>query len=438
MAHETTAAAAHEPMNIHCIGINHRTAPVEVREKLWFSPAEVGPALTELARRGMKEAVLVSTCNRTELYYVSGREWMNGEPLWRFLARLRNVEAAFEPTHFYALASTFVLKHLFAVASGIDSMVLGDVQILNQMKEGFTTAQDLRTTGIVLNRMFHAAFHVGKRVRTETEIGEGAVSVSYAAAELASKIFEDLSKRTALLVGAGDTGQLTAKHLTGRKLGNLVVANRTRKHAEELSAALGGRVIDFEAIALELPRVDIVISAVDAPKPILAEAEIRRTMRARGNRPLVIIDIGVPRNIDPAANTIDNVFLHDIDALNHIIDHNLERRKAEVPKIQRIILEELVRFSAWYSSLDVTPTIQDLREQFETIRTSEVERSLHRLPPDAREEIDILTKRIVNKILHTPMVNLRNGSSDTGEEETRTKVHILRHLFGLDKKSHSS
>ena len=311
------------------------------------------------------------------------------------------------------------------------------VQILNQMKEAFTLAQEHHCTGTLMNRLFHTTFHVGKRARAETEIGEGAVSVSYAAAELASKIFGDLTKRTALLIGAGETGMLTAKHLTSRNLGTLLLTNRTRSRAEELVSQLGGRVVDFDRMTTELPLVDIVITSVEAPTHILSAGDIRQTMKQRGNKPLFIIDIGVPRNVDPAVNQIGNVFLHDIDALNHIIDQNLAHRKAEIPKIEQIIRDELEQFQVWHDGLQVTPTIQQLREQFELIRHEEVGKHLHHFPTDKQEEIEILTKRIVNKILHTPMVNLKTGDNESGNDETRAKVSIVRSLFGLDKKQRS-
>ncbi len=421
-------------MNIYCVGINHRTAPIDIRESLWFSDEEMRSLLPELRAHRLKEAVLVSTCNRTELYFVPAEQGLNGAPVWQILIDRKGAGKIVRKEHFYALDASYAVKHIFSVASGIDSMVLGDVQILSQMKDAFTAAQELGMTDTLLNRLFHTAFHVGKRARTETEIAEGAVSVSYAAAELASKIFEDLSRRTALLIGAGETGELTAKHLMGRNLGTLCVANRTRKRAEDLVATLGGTVVDFERLHEVLPRVDIIISSVEAPAFILSHNDIRLAMKQRGNRPLFIIDIGVPRNIDPAANTIGNVFLHDIDALNHIIDHNLAHRKAEVPRIQTIVMEELTAFKGWYDALDVAPTIQQLREQVEAIRKSEVEKHLHHFAPESQEEVELLTRRIVNKILHTPMVNLRNGTAEHSEEETRSRISLVRHLFGLDKK----
>lgn len=420
-------------MNIFCLGINHRTAPVEIREKLWFSRDEIISALETLQQNNLKELVLVSTCNRTELYYSFRNELLNNEPFWKILTTQKKADGL-SAENFYSLSSLNAVKHIFGVASGIDSMVLGDVQILNQMKEAFTVAQERRTTGLLINRLFNTAFHVGKRARTETEIGEGAVSVSYAAAELASKIFEDLTKRSALLIGAGETGELTAKHLTSRDLGNLIIANRTRSRAEELAAKLEGKVTDFDKILDELHHVDIVISSVESPSHIITEKDLRNAMKQRGNKPLFIIDIGVPRNIEHSANRIENIFLYDIDDLNQIIDANLSHRKAEVPKIQQIILDELSQFKLWYDALEVTPTIQQLRDQFENIRTEEVKKHIHHFPAEKREEIEILTKRIVNKILHTPMVNLKNGSEELSTHETQTKVHILRHLFGLEKK----
>lgn len=422
-------------MNIFCTGINHRTAPIDIRERMWFSNEEIISALPVLKEKFLQEAVLVSTCNRTELYYVPQSQRLNGEPLWHILAAFKSAEPHVGENHFYSLDAGNTVKHIFSVASGIDSMILGDVQILSQMKDAYNVARDAHCTDILLNRLFPAAFHVGKRTRTETEIAEGAVSVSYAAAELATKIFEDLSRRTALLIGTGETGTLTAKHLTGRNLGNLLLANRTRARAEELVAHLGGRVIDFHNILPELSQVDIVISSVESPSFVLSQNEIRQAMKQRGNKPLFIIDIGVPRNIDPLANTIENVFLNDIDALNHIVDKNLAHRKEEIPAIQKIIAEESALFTAWYDSLEITPTIQQLREHFEAIRQGEVEKHLHHFPAESKEDLELLTKRIVNKILHTPMVNLRNQPAEEPESNTQTKVFILRHLFGLDKKN---
>ncbi len=420
-------------MNFYSLGINHRTAPLEVRERLWFSEQETRDALSDLKADRFPECVLVSTCNRTELYYRKPDGSSNGEPLWRTLAGYKGALGSVNEANFYSIESLHAVKHLFNVASGIDSMILGEFQILSQIREAYALAAGVSSTGSVMNRIFDTALRIGKRARTETEIGTGAVSVSYAAAELSSKIFDDLSKRTALLIGAGETGRLTAKHLAGKNIGTLLVANRTRERAEALSAGLGGTVIEFDRILPELERADIVISSVESPGFILKAEDLRRAAKLRGNRALFIIDLGVPRNIDPEANSIESVFLHDVDALNHIVDKNLVHRKAEVPRVRTIILEELVRFQRWYASLEVNPTIEQLREHAETIRRSEVEKHLNRFSPGEREELDHLTKRIISKILHAPTVNLKTGHENGDGATLRDKIHLVRHLFGLDK-----
>jgi glutamyl-tRNA reductase len=420
-------------MNLHCVGINHRTAPLEVREKLWFSSEEVRSAVQSLHEKQLPECVLISTCNRTELYYTTRDESANGAPMWTALAHYKGASGV-DGGHFYSIGSLNAVKHLFSVASGIDSMVVGDIQILNQIKEAYSISHDLAAMGSVMNRVFDTALRIGKRARTETEISNGAVSVSYAAAELSSKIFSDLSKRTALLIGTGETGALTAKHLVGRNVGTLLLANRTRKHAEDLAPGLGGRVIEFGTFLQEMDRVDIVISSIEAPSHVLSAQDLRQVMKSRGNRPLFLIDLGVPRNIDPGANSIENIFLHDLDALNRFVDKNLHHRTAEVPKVRQIILDELIQFNRWYAALEVNPTIEELREHVEAIRRSEVEKHLRHFSPGEREELDILTKRIVNKILHTPTVNLKTGPESGSGGGMRDRIHLVRHLFGLDKR----
>jgi glutamyl-tRNA reductase len=425
---------AHEKdpgLNLACVGINHRTAPLAVRESMWFSPEEMISALKHLRTETAREAILVSTCNRTELYFVPA-DGGAGRPAWELLASLKNGGTVPGPDNFYSFAGLQPVKHLFKVVSGIDSMVLGDVQITAQVKDAYAAAVEHGATGTITNRLFSTAMHVGKRVRTETRIGEGAISASYLAAELATKIFSDLSRRTALLIGSGETGKLTARHLASKNIGQMVIANRTLETAERIALLFGGRAVPLESMTAELPNVDIIITAVQSRDPILTLADVAAAMKLRGNRPLIIIDLGVPRNVDPAIHRVDNVFLHDIDALNRIIDINIAHRRAEVPKAQKIIFEELNAFHAWTRSIRLGPTIQDLHESFEAIRLQEVGRVRHRFSDSDREEIDILTKRIVNKLLHAPMSNIRNGHGQD-HEDTHRKISLLRHLFGLDK-----
>ncbi len=423
-------------MNLFSIGISHHTASVEVREKMWLSEAEAREILPRLREQYFSECMLVSTCNRTELYgMILPGTTVTERELTEFLIGFKKADPEVQPQHFTACEAGAAVHQIFRVAAGTDSMVLGDIQILNQVKEAFGLAREVGATGPVMNRLMQATLHVGKRVRSETGICEGAVSVSYAAVELASKIFSDLSKKSALLIGAGETGELTLKHLVGKGIGGVRIANRTREKAETLAAAFSGTVVDYDSIADTVAAVDIVITSVTGPTFVLGPEELHRVMRKRANAPLFIIDIGVPRNVDPASRKIENVFLYDIDSLNTVIDRNLDRRKAEIPKVTAILHEETEDFFDWYNSLQVTPTIKDLRDAFENIRTQEVQKNIQRFRAEDRELLDIVTKQIVNKLLHQPMTVLRAGSaSNNGRDETLLRVHTVRELFGIGRR----
>ena len=425
-------------MNLVAVGINHRTAPLEVREKLWMSSDEIRTAVAALKGKPFSECFIVSTCNRTELYGVYNSNGISSDTppdinvLKDQLIGFKSAGGAVKREHLYHMVSANAIRHLFKVASGIDSMVIGDIQILSQLKDDFNIAYEEKAAGHFLHRLLQSTYHVGKRTRTETTITEGAVSVSYAAVELANKIFSDLSKRTALLIGAGETGELTAKHLIGRGIGGIFVANRTKAKAEELVAALGGKAVDFESLQQMLAQVDIVVSSITSEQYVITKNDVLRAMKERSHKPLFIIDIGVPRNIDPGANNIDNVFVHDMDGISVIIDRNVQKRKAEIPKVNEIVLEELTEFHNWYNSLQVNPTIHDLRTHFEQVRLEEVEKNINRFSAEDRELLDLVTKRIVNKLLHLPTTNLKDGNEES-EEEKHKKLHIVRSLFGLHK-----
>jgi glutamyl-tRNA reductase len=421
-------------MNLLSIGISHHTASVDVRERMWLSEQEIRGALTELRDHYFSECVLVSTCNRTELYGITRRPDVDEPALKQFLIDFKGAGDAVQGDHFVGRVAGAAVNQLFRVASGVDSMVIGDIQILNQVKEAFALAKDLGAMGPVLNRLMQSALHVGKRVRTETSICEGAVSVSYAAVEMANKIFADLSKKSALLIGAGETGELTLKHLVGKGIGQVRIANRTREKAEALVASLSGAVVDFDRITEALHDVDIVITSVNSPSAILGPADLQKVMKQRSNNPLFIIDIGVPRNVNPAVKKIENIFLYDIDSLSAIVDRNLERRKAEIPKVNAIIDEESIAFFHWYNSLQVGPTIHELREAFEAIRTDEVGKNINRFTSEDRELVELVTKRIINKILHQPLTALKKGAEDgQGDNETLTRINALRELFGISR-----
>jgi glutamyl-tRNA reductase len=298
------------------------------------------------------------------------------------------------------------------------------------VKEGFQLATELGTAGIFMNRLFQLAFRAGKRVRTETEIGDGAVSVSYAAVELAEKIFDDLNKKSALVIGAGETADLAATHLRGKKIGKLFITNRTQEHAEQLAAKVQGTVIPFSNLFNTIYDADIVISSIEVNRFILTATDIQRALKRHGNKTLFIIDIGVPRNIDPEVKNIENVFLYDLDTLNLMVEENLRKRGAEIPKVEAIITEVLAELTHWYSSLEVNPTITALTQFMENIRQEELAKNINRFDPKDRELVELVTKRIINKIIHAPIVNLRNGQ-ETSLTERLQRMSAIQKLFGI-------
>jgi glutamyl-tRNA reductase len=424
-------------MKLLSIGISHQTAPIELRERLWFSEDEVRSALPKLKEKFFNECVLFSTCNRTELYGVTDSVETDVESLRGFLTGLKQADSFLQPEHFYHLTDEEAAKHLFRVTSGIESMMLGDVQILGQVRHAYQLAQEEKASGLLTSKLFQSALRTGKRCRTETEISEGAVSVSYGATELAGRIYADLRKRTALLVGAGKTSELTLKHLRSKGVQRILIANRTRSKAEELAKAFKAEVINFDDLKHGLRHADILLTSVSSTGYVLSAADLTHSMKERGNRPLLILDMGVPRNIDPTANKIENIFLHDIDGLQIIVDKNLEKRRGEIQKVERIIAEELDRFLRWQKSLHVNPTIEQLQAMAEEIRREEVEKHHHRFRPEERETLEIVTKRIINKLLHHPLSNLRNGEGER-DEETLRMISTVRELFGLESRGNKA
>jgi len=431
-------------MNLILVGINHRTAPLDVREKLWLSNEEIKEFSAKLQRDILSECFILSTCNRTEVYGVVPPSNGNGtevthtiENVFEHLVNFKSAQNIVRRENMYTYSTITAAKHLMKVAAGVDSMILGDVQILNQVREHFHLAHETQTTGMVLHRLVQAATRVGKRTKTETQITAGAVSVSYAAVELAVKIFADLNSKSVLLIGAGETGELTAKLLVSRGVTNFYVANRTKSKAEELVASLSqegsnhnGKVIDWESLQSEIPNMDIIISSVTAPNYILSKQQVELACKNSQKKTLFIIDIGVPRNIEPAVNEIENVFLHDLDSLTHIVDQTLHKRKMEIPKVNDIILEELKEYYEWFEALEVVPTIRDLRSHFEQVRGEEVDRLAHKLSEKEKEVVDLVTKRIVNRLLREPITGLKDGA-DRSREETSKTLRIVRKLFGL-------
>jgi glutamyl-tRNA reductase len=397
------------------VGLSHRTAPLDVRERVDFSRAGFAPALAALAdRRIVREAVIVTTCNRAEIYAAADADdAANG--LAVFFSDYHQVPMAVIREHVFVHKGADAARHLFRVAAGLDSLVVGEPQILGQVKHAYTVASDDNYTGALLNRLFHTAFTAGKRVRSETGLGEGAVSVSYAALSLAKKIFGDLKSRRVLVLGGGEMAKLTGTHLRAQGVTDIVVSSRTRSTAEGLARAIEAQVADWDDREAALSHADIVVTATGAPHAILSRAQVAQAMRVRRNRPLFIIDIALPRDVDAEAGTIDQVFLYNIDDLQEIVKENLAKRGAELADAERIVDEEAAKFASWMQSREIIPTVVALRQRFESIRRAELTRlqaKFSSLPPEAFAQIDQITRLIVEKLLLTPTEQLKAVSDD--------------------------
>jgi glutamyl-tRNA reductase len=393
----------------------------------------VDPALKALAAEEcLREAVVLSTCNRAEVYVACEDLAAAKSALAVFFSSFTAVDRATVVPHLYDVQNLDAARHLFRVAAGLDSLVVGEPQILGQVKEAYNAAGEARTVGAVLNRLFHSSFAVGKRVRTETGLGSGAVSVSYAAAALAKKIFGDLKGRSVLVIGAGEMGKLTALHMKAQGVHRVTIISRTMGHAARTAEAIGGAVAaPWDELDATLATSDIVISATGAASPILTKAHVEAVMRPRRNRPLFIIDIALPRDIEPAAGELEQVFLYNIDDLQDTVRENLARRASEVQRAEAIVNEEVERFGSWLRSRGAIPTVVALRQKFEATRRAELTRldfKLASLPPEARSRVDEITRLLVEKLLLTPTEQLKAiGGTETGE----AYAEALTRLFAL-------
>jgi glutamyl-tRNA reductase len=403
-------------MKLVAVGVSHRTAPVELREAVDFSRAGLDRALSALAARQIaREAVVVSTCNRAEIYAAADAD-AAADVCARFIAEYHAVAWDTVAPHIFVLRGAEAARHLFRVAAGLDSLVVGEPQILGQVKEAFAAATGVKHTGALTTRLFNTAFTVGKRVRTETGLGEGAVSISYAAIALARKIFRDLKGLNVLILGAGEMAELTGVHLQAQQVKHITIASRTLSTAEALAAQLGGRAVPWTALSSALTAADIVVTATGATEPVLTKTRIEDAMRPRRGRPLFIIDIALPRDVEADAGSLDQVFLYNIDDLQAIVQENMARRAAELERAETIVSEELDRFSSWMQSREIVPTVVALRQRFETIRRSELERlepKIAGLPPEARARLDEITHLLIEKLLLTPTEQLKAINDET-------------------------
>ena len=417
-------------MRLFAVGISHRTAPVELRECVDFARRGIEAALAALADRKLtREAVVLSTCNRAEIYAAAESD-AAAEACGRFISEYNGVAWDALAPHVVIYRGPEAADHLFRVAAGLDSLVVGEPQILGQVKEAFATASGLKSTGALTHRLFTTAFSVGKRVRHETGLGEGAVSVSYAAIALAKKIFGKLDGLNVLILGAGEMAKLTATHLQRQGV-QLTIASRTLETAERLASRLHGRAVPWTSIGQALAAADIVVTATGAREPVLTRAGVEDAMRPRRSRPLFLIDIAVPRDVDPEAGLLDQVFLYNIDDLQAIVGENMARRASEVNRADVIVRTEVDRFRTWMQSQEVVPTVVALRQRFEAIRQAELQRLEPRLasmPPEARARVDEITHLLVEKLLLTPTEQLK-----AAEDQAQAVAYsdALTRLFNL-------
>lgn len=420
-------------MRLFAVGLSHRTAPVDLRECVDFARGGLDSALAALAARGAgRELVVLSTCNRAEIY-AAGETDATAEAVSRFFSEYHRVPHEQVAEHLYLRRGADAARHLFRVAAGLDSLVVGEPQILGQVKAAYATAQDLHHTGTLTHRLFHAAFTAGKRVRAETSLGEGAVSISYAAISLARKIFGHLQGRRVLILGAGEMAKLTGVHLQAQQVGDMAIASRTFATAEGLAARVGGRAVRWEALDEALAAADIVITATGSPEPVLTRRRIGEIMRPRRGRPIFLIDIALPRDVEPAVGSLDQVFLYNIDDLQAIVQENLARRGSELARAEAIVNEEVARFTAWMQSREIVPTVVALRRRFETIRQGELARlepKMSGLPPEARARVDEITRLIVEKLLLTPTEQLKALND---EATAVAYADALNKLFSLPR-----
>ena len=420
-------------MHLFLLGVSHRTAPIELRERLDFSSRDVGAAVEALATRpSAAESVVLSTCNRSEIYVASAAPpELAREEIVQFLTEYHQLPVETFSPHLFSFSDAEAAQHLFKVAAGLDSMVVGEPQILGQVKDAFQTASERRRTGPVLSKLFTWSFNVGKRVRTETALGEGAVSISFAAVALARKIFGRLQGRRVLVVGAGEISTLTAQHLRAHGVGEMIITSRTPAHADALAASTGGRAVPWEELDAALAAADIVVTATGSQRPIITRAQVETVTGRRRRDPLFIIDVAVPRDVEATVGDIEQVFLYNVDDLQSVVQENISRRAAEIARAEAIVIEEVAKFTAWQRSRGAIRTVVALRERFEAIRRAELQRldsRLSGLPPETRALFEQMTRLIVEKLLLEPTEQLKA----LPDEETQVMyTEAVNRLFSL-------
>jgi len=424
-------------MKLALAGINHRTAPVDVREKVAFRAEHVPAALLHMQARGAKEALILSTCNRVEVTAALADDMPTDMLVEAILSGRDGLTLEGVRPYVYFFEQTEAIRHLFRVASSLDSMIVGEPQILGQLKQAYAQARDQGAIGGILDTVLTRAFSVAKRIRSETEIGESAVSVGYAAVELAREIFGSLNRKRVLIIGAGKMSEAAARHLLRAGATDILITNRTQQRADDLSQLLQGEVIPYDSFADRLSEIDIVIASSSAPGYVLVSDTVHRAIEARRNQPMFLIDIAVPRNIEPDVNKVEHAFLYDIDDLQRIADRNLQAREEMAEQAESIVDDEVTRLQARLRQRDIAPTIVSLQAQLEAVRAEVLERyrpHLGTLTSDQEEALEALTRTIINKIAHGPISEIRRhaASQKRGENIHEGElISAVRRMFRL-------
>jgi glutamyl-tRNA reductase len=421
-------------MSLLAFGINHKTAPVAIRERVSFAPDRIGDALRELAAHPkVHEAAILSTCNRTELYCTT--EDGDGDPVVAWFRNYHKLTPEELAPYIYLYPNQDAVAHVMRVASGLDSLVLGEPQILGQMKSAYSVAAEAGTVGTLLGRLFQHSFSVAKQVRTDTAIGASPVSVAFAAVSLAEQIFSDLSDTTALLIGAGETIELAARHLAEHHVGRMIIANRTVEKAHVLAAEFNAYAIALTELPSHLAEADIVVSSTASPLPILGKGSVERALKARKHRPIFMVDIAVPRDIEPEVGELEDVYLYTVDDLQEVIRENLESRREAAKQAEEIIDIQAAHFMGWLGSLDAVSTVRDYRNRAERISNQELDKARRLLARghDPAEVMQLLARALTNKLVHEPCVRLRQAAYD-GQPD---KLEMARDLLGLNEGTRS-
>ena len=420
-------------MDLFVVGVNHQTAPIEVRERLAITEPMLLKALGALRGRGFQESAILSTCNRTEIYVIPD-PGATTDAVMRFLSEHHNLPRAdFEP-HLYTHRGDSAAFHLHRVACGLDSLVLGEPQILGQVRHAFSEAGEARTVGQVLNALFRSAIAAGKRARTETGVGRGGFSIGHAALDLARSIFGSLNESTVLILGAGKMSELTAKHLVASGIKLVMVANRTNEKAAAIAERFGGQAIGYDDFPQSLANADIVISSTASPVPVVRREMVAQVLRKRRGRPLIIIDIALPRDVEPGVGSLDNVFLYDLDDLREVVADMARERESEAVQAEAIARDETFHFMSWYRGLEAVPVLLQIKQKHEEIRQAELQRlrnQMPELPETVWQRIDVATRSMINRVTRDPVDVLKAAASGTSDSNDVDLLNAARHLFAL-------